>query len=497
MEKSQKGLSAVHLAMMALGTVIGGSFFIGSVVSIRAAGPAVVISYILGGFLVYFILYALSEMTVADPEHGSFRSISGKVYGPGVGFVIGWVYWTGLVLGMSSEAVAVSILLRTWIHGISLPILGSIIIILVTILNLLGAEMLSKLESGLAAIKLLAIVGFIIIGLLLIFGFFRGVPKVGMGALTKENWFSGGIGGIAGSMLIVMFTYAGFEIISLAAAESKNPLKTVPKAILYTVVSLVGLYVGAVVVLLPLIPVSALSEDQSPIVAALTRWNLGWAGFVMNIVLITAIISTMLAAMFGLGRMIRSLSSDGQAPGWLRDKGEIPYRGILFSGAAMLAGLFISFLLPKQVYIFLVSSGGFSLLLTYLLILITHLKFRSQKGCPPTGKCQLPGFPVTSWIAIISLVAVIASMPLVPGQGFGLIAGLALTLMYTVIYLVKKYTTEKHAASNDYSSKYAGTGYPKVIRLSTYLETSEELTNTKDKNGGSHKSKGSDSDKEK
>ncbi|MDS1029289.1 amino acid permease [Bacillota bacterium LX-D] len=475
MEKSHKGLTAVQLAMMALGTVVGGSFFLGSVVAIRAAGPAVVISYILGGILVYFILFALSEMIVADPDSGSFRTLSEKVYGPSVGFVVGWVYWTGLVLAMSSEAIAVSILLSAWVTDLSLPIMGSIVIILITMLNLLGADKLSKLESGLAAIKLLAIVGFIVLGLMLIFGIALDVPRIGMGALRQESWFPAGIGGIAGSMLIVMFAYAGFEIISLAASETSNPHKTVPKAIFYTVISLIGLYVAAIIVLLPLIPISNFTEERSPLVLALTRWNLGWAGWVMNIVLVTAIFSTMLAAMFGLGRMIRSLADEGQAPLQLKDKGDIPYRGILFSGAAMLIGLFSGFVLPDQVYIFLVSSGGFSLLFTYLVILITHHKFRKKNGCPPKGKCQLPGYPFSSWIAIISLIGVILSMPLVPGQGYGLLAGVILTLLYAALYLTKKYFAKKRNKSNEINKAGNFIWTAKTLTPQTHTEISEEF----------------------
>lgn len=438
MQEHDKGLSAGHLTMMALGTVVGGSFFLGSVVGIRAAGPAVVISYILGGLLVYFILFALSELTVADPDYGSFRTFAEKVHGPGVGFVTGWVYWMGLVLGMSSEAIALSILLRTWVPGISLPVMGSAVIIAVTLLNLLGAEQLSKLESGLAAVKLLAIVGFIVLAIMLIFGLGFQMPRVGLGALRQEALFPGGIGGIAGSMLIVMFAYAGFEIISLAASETTNPHRTVPRAISYTVISLTGLYVIAAIVLLPLIPVSSMTVEKSPMVLALTNWNLGWAGGFMNLVMVTAIFSTMLAAMFGLARMIRSLADQGQAPRFLIDKGEVPYKGILFSGASMLAGLFLGFILPSQVYIFLVSSSGYSLLFTYLVILLTHYKFRRSHGCPPEGNCQLPGYPFTSWLAIGSLIAIILSMPLIPGQGAGLLAGLILTLLFIAVYYVKK-----------------------------------------------------------
>jgi L-asparagine transporter-like permease len=240
MKKHEKGLSAWQLTMMAMGCVIGGSFFLGSAVAIQAAGPAIIISFILGGILVYFILYALSEMTVANPNSGSFYTFTAKVFGPGAGFVVGWVYWTGMVFAMSSEATAVSILVREWYPRISIPILGSSIIIGVTLLNLLGASKLSKLESSLSIVKVLAVIAFIVIAVLLIIGLIRGVNPVGVGELANEPLMPGGIKSIAGSMLIVIFSYAGFEIIGLAASEAEDPHKTIPRAIAYTVIGLVG-----------------------------------------------------------------------------------------------------------------------------------------------------------------------------------------------------------------------------------------------------------------
>ncbi|GAB6178788.1 amino acid permease [Desulfotomaculum defluvii] len=438
MEQGHKGLSAGQLTMMALGTVIGGSFFLGSSVAISAAGPAILISYILGGLLVYLILFALSEMTVANPDAGSFRTFATQVFGPGTGFVVGWVYWTGIILAMSSEATAVSILVREWLPNISIAFLGSLIIIGVTLLNLLGADKLSKLESSLAAVKLLAIASFIILALLLIVGLMPGSPAIGAGELAREPLFPTGLQGIAGSMLIVIFSYAGFEIIGLAASETTNPKETVPKAIKYTVLSLVGFYILSVLVLLPLISTAHLSEDVSPMVAALNRQGFSWAGNVINVVLITAIISTMLAAMFGLGRMIRSLANENQAPKWLKDKSNVPYRGILFSGLAMLLGLGLGLLLPR-VYLFLISSGGLALLFTYAVIMASHLRFRKLYGCPPEGKCQMPGYPYTSWIGLLSLLIAIISMPFISGQTSGLLAGIIIIALYTSIYLGIKF----------------------------------------------------------
>ena len=435
--KDKNGLSPWQLTLMALGTVIGGSFFIGSSVAIHAAGPAILLSFALGGILVYFILFALSEMTVANPAVGSFRTFASEAYGPGVGFVIGWVYWTGMVLAMSSEATAVSILVQQWIPNLSIAILGSVLILCVTLLNLLGADKLSKLEGGLAAIKLLVIAAFIVVAILLVVGGIPRIPAIGAGALEEESVAPGGIKGIAGSMLIVMFSYAGFEVIGLAASEARNPRDTIPRAILYTVICLVGLYVLSVAALLPLIPTDAINEAVSPMVAALKRWGMDWAGTLINFVLITAILSTMLAAMFGLGRMMRSLADEGLAPRFLIDKRDVPYRGILFSGFAMLISLGFGLLLPS-VYVFLISSGGFALLVTYLIIMATHIRFRKKHGCPPEGKCQMPGYPYTSWIALISMAAILISMPFIPDQSSGLIAGSVLTVLFGLAYLLLK-----------------------------------------------------------
>ncbi|WP_110460985.1 amino acid permease [Ruminiclostridium sufflavum] len=471
MENKNKGLSAWQLTMMALGTVIGGSFFVGSSIAINAAGPSILISYIIGGVLVYFILSALSELTVANPDSGSFRTFAAQAFGKGAGFIVGWVYWTGMVFAMSSEATAVSILIREWIPNISLTVLGSIIIISITLLNLLGADKLSKLESGLAAVKLLAIALFIILAILLIIGFIPGIAQVGMGELASEPLMPGGIKGIAGSMLIVMFSYAGFEVIGLAASESKNAKRTVPKAINYTVICLVGFYIVSVGVMLPLIATADLNSKVSPMVTALNRWGIGWAGTGINIVLITAILSTMLAAMFGIGRMIRSLADEGLAPKLLIDKKEVPKRGILFSGFFMLMGLGFGMLVPK-VYLFLTSSGGFALLFTYAVIMGTHIRLRRRNGCPPDGKCQMKGFPYTSWVVLISLTAIIFSMPYIDGQGTGLVAGVIMIAVYSLLYVgmraVSSFPKNRLSVKSVYKSDFL-------------TEASDELTSFEDK----------------
>ncbi|WP_099469908.1 amino acid permease [Konateibacter massiliensis] len=441
MKNENAGLTSGHLTMMALGTVIGGSFFLGSSVAIQSAGPSVILSYIVCGILVYFILFALSEMTVSTPAVGSFRSFASQYVNDGTGFVVGWVYWTGMVITMSSEATAVSLLVKEWFPNISLPLLGSAIIIGVTLLNLLGARQLSRLEGFLAAIKIFAIIAFIVIGLLLIVGFFSDIPAVRNSVLTTEPFFGGGIKSLAGSMLIVLFTYAGFEIIGLAASETKDKQKTIPRAIHHTVFSLLILYILCIVTLLFLVPTSDLSENVSPLVSALNRYQLSWAGTAMNIILISAILSTMLAAMFGIGRMLRSLVEDGLGPHFLKDTTDVPYKGILFSGACMLLALFAGMLFPRA-YLFLISSGGFALLFTYIILMITHIRFRKANG-KPEGNCRLYGFPYSSLFTLIGLIIAMVSMPFIAGQTAGFFAGIFLVVFYGVSYAIMRYVSTR------------------------------------------------------
>ncbi|MDF2700844.1 MAG: amino acid permease [Haloplasmataceae bacterium] len=430
----EKGLSVFGLTMLALGTVIGGSFFLGAAIPVRNSGPAVIIAYIIGGILVYSILFSLSELTVADPNPGSFRVYAKRAYGEGLGFVVGWIYFTGLVLAMSSEAVAVSLLFRVWFPTLPITLIGSIVIVGVTLINLLGTDKLSKLESSLASIKILAIVGFIVIAFILIFI----EPKVGLGELRNVPLLPNGIKGVAGSMLLIMFSFAGFEIIGLAASESPNPHRDIPKAITITVISLVTLYVLSIAFLLPLVPANELNNDVSPFVYALERQNIEWISTAFNIILITAILSTMLAATFGLGRMFRSLADEGCVPKVFKDKGNIPYIGIIVSGVAVYVSFSLSFILPEEVYIFLVSAGGFSILFTYLIIVLSHYKLRKINGCPPNGKCQLPLFPISSIFTIIALLLIMISMPFVVGQASGLIVGVTLIVIFSLIYKVIK-----------------------------------------------------------
>ncbi len=424
-------LSVWQLVMLGLGTVIGGSFFLGTAIPLREAGAGTLLVFAAGGFVVYLILTALSELTVGRPAHGSFREYAEVAFGPMASFLVGWLYWIGLVLALSSEATATALFARYFAPGLPLWVVSLAVIIGVTLINLLDVRMFSLVESVMAGVKLLAIVGFILVMASLVLGLLPGRPPAGL----ERPLIPGGAGGLAGSMLLVLFSYAGFEVMGLAAPDAKDPQRTVPRAVILTVISLVTLYVLSMAVILPVLPRRTLGAEVSPMVETLRLSGLPGLSAAFNLIVMSASLSTMLAAMYGLGRMLYSLAEEGQAPALFKrlTPAGAPRNAMLASGVGMLVGVVLAYILPKSVYVFLVSSSGFAILVAYLSILASQLVIRRREGCPKGG-CQMPWYPYGTWLGIIALVGAILSMPLIPGQGAGLIMGISLLAALSLIY---------------------------------------------------------------
>lgn len=425
--------------MLALGTVVGGSFFLGTAVVLHNAGAGAIIAFAFGGLVTYLVLTALSELTVSRPTHGSFRAYAAMAFGPMASFVVGWLYWAGLVLALSSEGIATAMFARLWFPAVPVWPIALAVIVAVTLLNLMDVRAFAVVESAMAAVKLVAIAAFILLGVALVAGILgRGAAAPGAGpAFAGQPFLPRGVAGLVGSMLLVLFSYAGFETLGLAAPEAKDPARTVPRAVILTVIGLITLYVGAIGVVLYLLPVTAIEEEVSPMVSLLRLTGYPVLAAGLNLIVMTAAISTMLAAMYGLSRMLYSLAEEGQAPAFLKQLTPpgIPRNAIFLSGGGMMVGVVLSYILPRGVYVLLVSSAGFALLFSYLMILLSQLVLRRREGCRP-GSCAMPAFPWATWLGIVLLVGAIAGMPLVPGQGPGLVAGIGMLLFFALAYML-------------------------------------------------------------
>lgn len=432
-------LGVWQLVMLALGSTVGGGFFLSTAVPLKVAGLGILLAFGIGGFISYIILTALSEMTMAHPSNGSFREYAEMAYGPMAGFIVGWVYWAGVALGLASEAIATALFARLWLPGVPIWVFSLVAVVGVTLLNLLDVSKFSIVESAMSGIKIVAIILFALLMTVVVSGLIPVRPAIGLGALRGASLLAGGVGGLAGSMLIVFFAYAGFLVLGLAAPDAKDPERTVPRAVTLTVISMIGLYLLGMLAVLAVLPLAQVNTEVSPFVSALEFTRFARLGTIFNVVIMSAAISTMLATMYGVARMLQSLAEEGQAPAILKQVARTgqPRNALLASSVAMLVGVILSFVLPKAVYLFLISASGFAYIFSYLAILASQLVLRKKMGCPTVG-CQMPGYPYLTWLGILLLLLVVAAMPMVPGQGAGLVMGLGMLALCAGAYWLKR-----------------------------------------------------------
>lgn len=376
--ESAKKMSGFSLTMMALGSIIGAGMFLGSGLTLQATGPSVLFAYILLGILMYFNLSFLAELSLFDPEKGSFQSYAAKAFGSGVGFVIGWLYWISGILVMSSEVTAAAIFFSIWLPTIPqwlfvLGLAGAL-----TALNLLDARGFGKVESGLSIIKVIALIGFILLAASIAFTPWFG-QAAGLRHLTSAPLFPHSWGGFAGSLLLVFYAYSGTSVVGLAIDQSKNPQKTVPKVVLATSILVIGLYVLSIFLILLLNPWSIYNASISPFISALASYHLSFVLNIMNFVILTAALSAMNASMFGVSRMLYALAEKGEAPRFFThiNRKNVPIKALLFSNAFLLLIAILSYFIPNQLYLLVTGASGLLSLVNIFTITLSHWKLHT------------------------------------------------------------------------------------------------------------------------
>ena len=457
MANGQK-MSAISLTMLALGSIIGAGMFLGSGLTIKATGPSVIVAYIILGILMYFNLSFLAELSLLDPEKGSFQTYASKAFGSGTGFVIGWLYWVSGMLVMSSEVTAAAIFSLIWFPGIPLWTFVLIYSVTLTLINLADPRGFGKVESLLAVFKVIALTGFILLSVVLIFTPWLGQAP-GWRNLTNTSFLSGGLSGFAGSLLLVFYAYSGTSVVGLAIAESENPEHTVPKVVIATAGLTTILYVISIVCLLLLQPWSTYNASSSPYVTSLLAYKMLFVQHIMNFVILTAALSAMSASMYGTSRMLNALSQQGEAPKFfsgLSRKG-VPLRALLFTNTFLFVIALLSYLIPNQIYLLVTGASGLLSLVNVLTISLSHWRLRPvfMKNNPDYVS-HVPWYPVSNIIVAIFSAGIFAFALAIPDQRPSFILGLGLILLTTAVYFVlrrklpgKVETTEHKDINNE------------------------------------------------
>ncbi|MCX4823078.1 amino acid permease [Streptomyces sp. NBC_01142] len=414
----QAGLKNRHLSMIAIGGVIGAGLFVGSSGGIAKAGPAILISYALVGALVVFVMRMLGEMAAASPNSGSFSAYADRALGRWAGFSIGWLYWFFWVVVLAVEATAGAVILEGWVPSVPQWAWALIVMVVLTATNLASVSSYGEFEFWFAGIKVVAIGAFVVIGLLAVFGVLPGSdnPGAGFAHLTDAGGFlPNGAGAILTGVLMVVFSFMGSEIVTLAAGESEDPRRAVTKATNSVIWRIGVFYLGSIFVVLTLLPWNDKSiVDKGSYVAALDSIGIAHAGQIMNVIVLTAVLSCLNSGLYTASRMAFSLGQRGDAPkafAKVNAKG-VPAVAILASVVFGFVAVYFNYAFKDTVFTFLLNSSGAVALFVWLVICFTQLRMRGilMREVPEKVTVKMWLFPYLTWATAAMITFVLVYM---------------------------------------------------------------------------------------
>src|SRR5699024_2449349 len=433
----RRGLTARHIRFMALGSAIGTGLFMGSSESIQAAGPAVLLVYIIGGAAVFMVMRALGELVVRHPVSGSFGQYASRYIHPFAGFLVGWTFAFEMVLVAVFDATAIGVYMGFWYPGVPRWIWVLAVVFFIAAVNMIGVKVFGELEFWFALIKIIAIIALISAGVaIIIFGFgIADHDQMGPQALLNHGgFFPHGLWGVLSSFTIVMFAFGGIEIIGVTAGEAQNPKQVLPAAINSVPVRILLFYVLTLGVIMCILPWNRVTSEISPFVAIFDSIGFTAAAAILQVVLIPparpptkadtfgpgrrltgrperarprrpsplpAALSAINADIFGAGRMLHGLAEQGQAPrSFARtSRSGVPVMTVVTMIIALLAGVVLNYLYPDQALFLLGALATFATVLVWLIILVSHIRMKrviAEEARLPS-EFPMPMWPVGSW----------------------------------------------------------------------------------------------------
>lgn len=433
----QQKLKARHLTMIAVGGVIGAGFFLGVGDAIAKAGPAVIMAYVIGGILTFLVLMMLVEMAAGHPVAGSFQRYATEAYGPRAGFATGWTYFFAFLIGPASETIAAGTFLHAWFSTVPIWVFALVVALLMTIVNLIGVLFFGEVEFWLALLKVLALVGFIIVGCVALLGLTpSSVPTV-TNLVSHGGFAPAGFAGLMGALLIVMFAYGGTESIGTAAEESENPAKDMPKVLRSTLLRIVVLFIFSVTVLVCVLPWQRAGTSSSPFVDALGILGGPVAANIMNFVVLTAALSCIDSGVYATSRMLYSMARDGYFPDVLtklHPRTKTPMLAIGVACLILFAGAILYAAFPDFAYVWLANLSGFGFMFTWLMIALSHSRVRRNMESEGVLAWKAPGGSVVRWVAVVLILATFAGQFMIKGGYTMIVAGVCWIVVALVYY---------------------------------------------------------------
>ncbi|WP_345497716.1 amino acid permease [Nocardia callitridis] len=441
-EGYSRGLNPRTIQMIAIGGAIGTGLFYGAGGAIEQAGPGLILAYLAAGLVIFVIMRALGELLTYRPVSGSFAEYAHEFVGRYAGFVTGWSYWAVWVSTCMAEITVAGKYVQYW-FDIAPWITALVVLAVMFFANLISVRLFGEGEFWFSTIKIVAIIGMILLGIgVLIIGFGNAADPT-----VTNLWADGGVfpTGFGQSLLvlqIVLFAYVGVELVGVTAGEAREPRKTLRKAI-NTLPFRIGLfYVGALVVILSVSSWRNFHEGKSPFVEVFQQIGIPGAAGIINFVLLTAALSSCNSGIYSTGRMLRTLSLHGEAPGALRKLSSraVPHVGIIISAGAMVIGVIVNLISPDKAFAYITSVSTIGIIFVWGMILVCHLLYRAKvaRGELPASDYRLPGAPVTTVIALAFLAMVVVLLFFTESGRTAVAVGVGWGVLVTIGYFVMK-----------------------------------------------------------
>ncbi|HWE83374.1 MAG TPA: amino acid permease [Terracidiphilus sp.] len=404
----KRALTQRQLTMMTIGGAIGVGLFLGSSVTIRLAGPGVILSYLACAVVTLIVAYSIAEMAVTHPVAGSFGVYAQTYLNEWSGFAVRVTYGFVQILAIGAEVTAVAIYFAVWFPSAPQWVWVVAVSIGLVVINAMRVGNFGEIEYWFAIIKVITIVAFILIGLGLIFGL-GPARAIGLSNLTAHGgFFPHGLKGVWLAMSLTLTSYMGVEILGVTAGEASQPEKTIPRAMRTVTLRLILFYVLSITVMLSMTPWDRMGSGLtgSPFVLAFARVGIPYAAGIMNLVVITAALSSANTNLYLTSRTLFSLSQDGYAPkAFARVGGNgVPYMALTVSTAGMAAAILLAIFAPGRAFLLLYGVAIAGMFFVWMVILFAHLSFRRFIG--PAGVAELPiRLPFAPWAQIVALSA--------------------------------------------------------------------------------------------
>ncbi|MFB9902932.1 amino acid permease [Allokutzneria oryzae] len=433
-----KSLSKRQVQMIAIGGAIGVGLFLGAGGRLAQAGPALILSYAVCGIAAFFVMRALGELVLHRPVAGSFVEYAREFIGPWAGFTSGWMYWVNWAMTGIAEITAVAIYVSLWAPDFPRWATALITLVVLLAVNLLSVKLFGELEFWFSVIKVTAIVVFLFVGLSLVItnadmgdGMHASVSNV----VAHDGLFPAGLPVVLLTFQAVIFAYSAIEMVGIAAGETKDAKSVLPKAINGVVYRIGIFYVGSVLLLTMVLPWTAYSAGESPFVTVFSRLGYPAAGHIMNLVVLTAAMSSCNSGLYSTGRILRSLAEKREAPSFVgkMSSRHVPYGGVIFTAVVYVLGVFMNAWVPQEAFDIATSVASLGVIATWITLLYCQirLKRKADAGEIERPSYRMPGAPVTNWLSIGFLVLVVVSMGFTDGPekiAFYLIPVLAVVL---------------------------------------------------------------------